>query len=324
MLGPNPIAQSWTSPLQTRSSETATDTFTLTWSEPRTTTGETTNGITGYFKVDDELGSGGLVIQDSQSNRASLPFNSLAEADITKTANGGPSVSQYTGPSVDSDHDPTGSSESVAYVPTGQATSYSPPRTTSMNASSSIREFQSLSDQTSVGYSSSEDTFSGALDAMSRSKPKKTGSYVTGNLGPSSHLVEYSRHFQPIQTTQNAPESDDLAFSTPNLITKSQVMDSTNTVPTTATKTTVEKLTMDNSRASRALSSHRVGLVLGSISGAALFFAIIFYLHRFCFRRMGRSCRDTGLITQQKADNAAAICPDAPEILEISRFSAYS
>ncbi|CAI7593036.1 unnamed protein product [Penicillium viridicatum] len=61
MLGSNPIAQSWTSPLQTRSSETGTDTFTLTWSEPRTTTGETTNGITGYFKVDDELGRGGLV-----------------------------------------------------------------------------------------------------------------------------------------------------------------------------------------------------------------------------------------------------------------------
>jgi hypothetical protein len=209
MLGSNPIAQSWTPPIQTRSSETATDIFTLTWSEPRTTTGETTNGITGYFKVDDELGSGGLVIQDSQSNRASLPFNSLAEADIAKTANGGPSLSQYTGPSVDSDHDPTGTSGSVVYVPTGQATSYSPPRTTSMNASSSIREFQSLSDQTSVGYSD-EDTFSGTLYAMTRSKPKKTGSYVTGNLGHSSHFVEYSRHLQPIQIAQNAPDSDDL------------------------------------------------------------------------------------------------------------------
>lgn len=319
----SPTAQSWISPLRAIPPETDIDTPTVTWSSTHSTTSKKNDGITGYLKVDDELGSSGLIVQEQQSSRT-LPF-SLAEADIVKTANDGPNLSQYAVSSVDSDHDFTGSTESVVYVPSGQATLHQPPEVTSMKSSYSLEDFQSLSGQTSMG-SFDKATFPGTLGAVSRSKPMEIGSYVTENLETSSHLIEHSRHYRPTQTTRNALKSDDLDMSTPNPITKSQLMDSTTTVPatTTATKNPVEELTMDGSRASRALSSHGVGLIVGSISGASLLFAISFYLHRFCFRRIGRSSRGTGSVTQPKADNPATTCPDMQEILEISRFSAYS
>ncbi|OQD78084.1 hypothetical protein PENANT_c090G02272 [Penicillium antarcticum] len=266
-LGSNTVVQSWTSPIQAHSTKTAIDTLTLTWSDPRTTSGETTNVIAGYFKVDDELGSNGLVIQNPQSSRASLAFNVLVKVGIAET-NSGSNLLQYTGTSAESDHVFTRSSESAVHVPSVQATSYQPPQVTPMNPSSSMTDFQRHSDKTSVGYYD-EDSFSGTLDDVTRSTPKKTD-YYAGNLGPSSHFVEYSRHFQSIQTPQPSTNFGDLDCSTPNLTTESQLVNSTNSVPatTTATKTTAEELTMNNSRTSRALTSHGLGLILGSISGA--------------------------------------------------------
>jgi hypothetical protein len=319
----SPTAQSWTSPLRSFPPETDIDTPTLTYPGTHTTTSEKENGIIEYLKVDDELGGSGLIVEE-QSSRTLLPF-SLVEDEFAKAANGGARLSQYTVSSVDSDHDFTGSSEFVVYVPSDQATLHQPAEVTSMKSSSSTGVFQSLSGQTSVGFSN-RGTLPGTLGAVSRSKQKEIGSYVTVNLEYSSHLFGNSRHHQPTQTTRNPPKFDDLDLSTLNPITKSQPMDSTKTVPatTTATKNTVEQLGTDGSDASRVLSSHGVAVILGSISGASLLFAIIFYLHRFYFRRISTSSRGTGSVTQPKADNPAATCPDMSEILEISRFSADS
>jgi hypothetical protein len=316
----SPTAQSWTSPLRSLPPETDIDTPTLTYPGTHTTTSEKESGIIEYLKVDDELGGSGLIVEEQRS-RTLLPFG-LVEDEFAKAANGGARLSQYTVSSVDSDHDFTGSSEFVVYVPSDQATLHQPAEVTSMK---STGIFQSLSGQSSVGFSNRA-TLPGTLGAVSRSKQKEIGSYVTGNLEYSSHLFGNSRHHQPTQTTRNLPKFDDLDLSTLNPITKSQPMDSTKTVPatTTATKNTVGQLGTDGSDASRVLSSHGVAVILGSISGASLLFAIIFYLHRFYFRQISTSSRGTGSVTQPKADNPAATCPDMSEILEISRFSADS
>ena len=315
-------AQSWTAPLRLLPPETDIDTSSLTYPGTHTTTSEKKNGITEYLRVDDDLGGSGLMVEE-QSSRTLLPF-SLVEDEIAKAANGGSSLSQYTVSLVYSDHDITGSSEFVVYVPSGQATLHQPAEVTSMKSSSLTGVFQSLSGQYSVGFFNRA-TLPETLGAVSRSKQKEIDSYVTGNLESSSHLFGNSRH-QRTQTTRNASKFDDSDLSTLNPITKSQLMDSTKTVPatTTATKNTVEEFTTDGSRASRVLSSHGVALILGSISGASLLFAIIFYLHRFYFRRISRSSRGTGSVTQPKADNPAATYPDMSQNLEISRFSADS
>ncbi|CAG8079433.1 unnamed protein product [Penicillium salamii] len=300
-----PIAQTWTLPRQKGSVGTVIETPTT----PR----ETANNVKGYSKVDDELGSSVIFVQDSQISRSSLLFNGFFDVDIAKPASDGPDLWQYTGSSVDSDHDFTKSFESVVPLTSDQATSYQAPQVTMMDASSSVRDLKGHSDQIIKDYID-EDSFLGSLHAMSRSEPTEVGSFKT-----SMHSFESSRHFQPAQTTHHISKSDDLDLSTPSTITKNQLIDSTNTVSTIATKTAVESLTMNNSRVSRV-----VGLILGSVSGAIFLFAIIFYLHQFCFRRIGWSTKSRGLVTEPKSENAGAAFPDAPEILETSRFSAYS
>ncbi|CAG8319889.1 unnamed protein product [Penicillium salamii] len=84
-------------------------------------------------------------------------------------------------------------------------------------------------------------------------------------------------------------------------------------------KTAVEKLTKSNSRATRV-----VGLISGSVFGGIFLFAMIFYLHQFYFRRIGKSNKSRGLATEPKSENTAVAIPDAREIPEISRLSAYS
>lgn len=193
----SPTAQSWISPLRAIPPETDIDTPTVTWSSTHSTTSKKNDGITGYLKVDDELGSSGLIVQEQQSSRT-LPF-SLAEADIVKTANDGPNLSQYAVSSVDSDHDFTGSTESVVYVPSGQATLHQPPEVTSMKSSYSLEDFQSLSGQTSMG-SFDKATFPGTLGAVSRSKPMEIGSYVLSTILP-SFITSSNQYPSPLSTS---------------------------------------------------------------------------------------------------------------------------
>ncbi|CAG8083758.1 unnamed protein product [Penicillium salamii] len=270
MPGSTPIAQTWTLPRRTSSSGTVTKT--------PTTARETASDVKGYSKVDDELGSSGIVVQDSQSFYSSLLLNSLFDVDIAKPMSDDPNLLQYTRSSVDSDNDFAKSFGSVVPIPSGQATSYQAPQ----------------------GYID-KDTFLGVLHAVSWSEPTEVGASKT-----TLHSFESSHQFQPTQATHHTSKSSDLDLSTLSSITQSQLIDSTDTFSTAAMKTAVEKLTKSNSRASRV-----VGLISGSVSGGIFLFAIIFYLHQFYFRRIGKSIQSRGLVIESRSDNAAVAIPDA-------------
>ncbi|CAG8235608.1 unnamed protein product [Penicillium salamii] len=303
MQSSTPIAQSRILP-QTSSLETVIET--------PTTAGETATDVKGYSKVDDELRSSGIVPQDSQSSRSSLLSKDLFDVEIAKPMSDDPNLLQYTGSSVDSENDFAKSFESVVPIPSGQATSYQAPQVTMMNTLSSMGGFQNHSDQIIEGYID-KDTFLGGPHAVSWSETTEVGAFKT-----TLHSFESSDQFQPAQATHHTSKSSDLDLSTPSSITQSQLIDSTDTVSTTAMKTAVEKLTKSNSRTSRV-----VGLISGSVFGGIFLFAMIFYLHQF-YRRIGKSIKSSGLATEPKSENTAVANPDAPEIPEISRFSAYS
>ncbi|CAG8303171.1 unnamed protein product [Penicillium salamii] len=281
MSGSTPIAQTRTLP-RTSSLRTVKETS--------PTARELAIDVKGYSKVDDDLGSSGIVPQDSSSSRSSLLLKDLLDVDIRKPASDDLILLHYAGYSVDSDHDLAKSFESVVSIPSGQATSHQAPQ----------------------GYID-KDTFLGGLHAVSWSEPTEVAAFET-----TLHSFE-SYQIQPAQATHRISKSSHLNLSTPSSITQSQLIDSTDTVSTTAMKTAVEKLAKSNSRASRV-----VGLISGSVFGGIFLFAMIFYLHQFYFQRIGKSIKSRGLATEPKSENTAVAIPDAREIPEISRFSAYS
>lgn len=309
----------WSSPLQPLLSGPATDTLILDWSD--------TSGITkptpGHVEINAGLGSNELVIHSLQNPHVSLSLNSLVKTDIIHSAISGQTILDSTELTIDFSHDPTGSSDFTLYFPSGPTTSYLPHPTILLVPSPSNWVPQSSPAQTSVDYS--EDTQE-IQDEASQSRPKNIGSYMTGTLKLTSNSVKSFRGFQSSQTMKEGPESSNLDFFKPNPTTISPLTDPTNKEPTTmtATKSTTEELTMGNTGASRALSSHTLGLILGTVSGGSLLVVTIFCLHRFCFKRARKSRKSMVLVTNPKADCAAAKNPHVSENMEVSRFSAYS
>lgn len=310
----------WSSPLQLHLSGPATDTLILDWSD----TSCTTKPTPGHVEINDGLGSNELVIHSLQNPHASLSLNSLVKTDITHSAISGQTILDSTELTIDFSHDPTGRSDFTLYFPSGPTTSYLPHPAILLIPSPSNWVPQSFPAQTSVDYS--EDTPQEIQDEASQSRPKNIGSYMTGTLKLTSDSVKSFRGFQSSQTMKEGPESSNLDFFKPNPTTINPITDPTSKEPTTmtATKSTTEELTMGNTGASRALSSHTVGLILGTVSGGSLLVVAIFCLHRFCFKRARKSRKSTGLIIHPKVDCAAAKNPHVSENMEVSRFSAYS
>lgn len=84
-----------------------------------------------------------------------------------------------------------------------------------------------------------------------------------------------------------------------------------------------EDWTMKNTQASMVMSAHGWKLILGTVSGASLAFACIFYLQRVCYAR-ARKHENTVLldhIPNDKAYNSEPMQRGLTQTLEVSRFS---
>ena len=322
-LNPSPTAQrpdkiSSLLPLQ---SETATNTFVFDWSDTRSTTIETIKVTPNYAEADDELSISKLVYQDSQKFSTPCCLNALVVTDNVEPKIGIQSTLEPTGFGIDDGHDVTGSSGVVLY----SAMSYKLPIASLLITSTSEWVFGSSYAHSPVAYSS-QGTSQEMQSEESQAKAKKIGSYMTGNPKLSSEFVRYSHGHMSSQTVQEKPEASDMGFSKPTPIIINSFLHPTNTEPiTTTTRGSIpEEPTMDNTRASRAVPTHIFGLVFGCISGVSVVFAIIFFSHRFCFKRAFRCRRDTDSTPLPKADCVAARHLHVSKNMEVSRFSAYS
>jgi hypothetical protein len=86
-----------------------------------------------------------------------------------------------------------------------------------------------------------------------------------------------------------------------------------------------QDLTMENTQASRSLSTRGWQLILGSISGASLGFVCIFYLQRLCYANI-RKPKHTEMFDHDRYhDGESTVQPiSRSRNLEVSRFSADS
>ncbi|CAG8414640.1 unnamed protein product [Penicillium salamii] len=295
-------------------SETATETFISNWSDTRSTNMETVEPTTTYLKVDNELGRSELVYQDSQNFSTPCCLNSLVATDTAEPGTGIQSMLQPTEFGINDSHDATGSSGVVSY----SAETSALPLASLQITPTLDWVFESSNAHAPVVY-----PYQGTSQEMqyggSQAKAKKVGNYMGGNPKLLSDWVRYSQGLMSSQTVQERPEASDIGFIRPTSITINSSLHPTSaeSITTTARK----EPTMDNTRVSRAVPTHILGLVFGCISGLSLVFGIVFFAHRVCVKRAFSPRRETD---SKKAACVAAKHLSVSENMEISRFSAYS
>ncbi|CAG7932660.1 unnamed protein product [Penicillium olsonii] len=318
-LGPTDQRLDKVSSLSSPHSETATNSFISDWSDTGST--ETIKPTTTYAEADNELGSSGLLYQDMQKFSGTCCLHSLVVTDTVESKIGIQSMLQPTGLRIDDSHDATEGSGVVLYPDK----SYNLPVASLLITPTSNWVSESNYAHAPSAYSS-QATSQGMQAGEPQAKAKNVGIYVTRNPNISSNCVGLSHGLMCSQTVQERPEARDGGLSKPPLFTITSFPQPKITEPdtTTATDSTVETPTMDKTRASRTAPAHVLGLVLGCIVGVSLVFVVIFFSHRFCFRRALRLRRNTDATPLPKADSASAKYLRVSESMEVSRFSAYS
>ncbi|CAG7935654.1 unnamed protein product [Penicillium salamii] len=320
--GPTEQRLDKSSSLPSHYSETATNSFVSDWSDTGNTDTETIKPTTTYAEAGNELGNSGLVCPDSKKSSGPSCLSSLVVTDTAGPKIGIQSMLQPTGPGIDDSPNATGGSEAVSYP----VKSYNMPIASLLITPTSNWVFESTYAHTPVDCSS-QSTSQETQAGESQSKTKNVGIYVTGNPNISSECVKLSHGDMCNQTTQERPEASDIGFSKPVPIIMTPFPHQKSTEPDTSTArdSMPENLTMGKNRASRTSPTHVLGLVLGCILGVALIFVLIFYSHRFCFKRAFRSRRNTDSPPPlPKVDCATTKYPRVSERMEVSRFSAYS
>lgn len=318
-FGPTDQRPDKVSSLPSPHSETATNSFVSDWSDTGST--EMIKPTTTYAEADNELGSSGLVYRVSQKFSGTCCLNSLVVTDTVESKIGIQSMLQPTGLGIDDNHDATEGSGVVLYPDK----SYNLPVASLLITPTSNWVSESTYAHAPSVYSS-EATSQGKQAGEPQAKAKNVGIYVTRNPNISSNCVRLSHGLMCSQTVQERPEASDdgLKKAPPITITSFPHPKSTEPDTTTATDSVVEKPTMDKTRASRTAPAHVLGLVLGCIFGVSFVFVVIFFSHRFCFRRALRPRRNTDSSPLPKADSASAKDLRVSESMEVSRFSAYS
>ncbi|CAG7966749.1 unnamed protein product [Penicillium salamii] len=300
-------------------SETATNSFVSDWSHTGST--ETIKPTTAYAEADNELGSSGPVYQDSQNFSGTFCLNSLVVTNTMESKIGIQSMLQPTGLEFDDIHDSTEGSGVVFYPDK----SYNLPVASLLITPTSNWVSESTYAHAPSAYSS-QATSQGIQAGEPQAKAKNFGIYVTRNPNISSNCVRLSHGPMCSQTVQERPEASDGGLRKPPPITITSFPHPKSMEPdtTTTTDSIVEKPTMDKTQASRTAPAHVLGLVLGCIFGVSLVFAVIFFSHRFCFRRALRPRRNTDSTPLPKVDSTSAKYLRVSESMEVSRFSAYS
>ncbi|CRL31194.1 unnamed protein product [Penicillium camemberti] len=297
-FGPTDQRLDKVSSLPSPHSETATNGFVSDWSDTGST--ETIKPTTTYAEADNELGSSGLVYQDSQKFSGTCCLNSLVVTDTVESKIGIQSMLQPTGLGIDDSHDATEGSGVVLYPDK----SYNLPVASLLITPTSNWVSESTYAHAPSAYSS-QATSQGMQAGEPQAKAKNVGIHVTRNPNISSNCVRLSHELMCSQTVQERPEASDGGLSKPPPVTITSFTHPKSTGPDTTTETDsiVEKPTMDKTRASRTAPAHVLGLVLGCVFGPR---------------------RNTDSTPLPKADSASAKYLRVSESMEVSRFSAYS
>ncbi|CAG8055002.1 unnamed protein product, partial [Penicillium nalgiovense] len=201
-FGPTDQRLDKVSSLPSPHSETATNGFVSDWSDTGST--ETIKPTTTYAEADNELGSSGLVYQDSQKFSGTCCLNSLVVTDTVESKIGIQSMLQPTGLGIDDSHDATEGSGVVLYPDK----SYNLPVASLLITPTSNWVSESTYAHAPSAYSS-QATSQGMQAGEPQAKAKNVGIHVTRNPNISSNCVRLSHELMCSQTVQERPEASD-------------------------------------------------------------------------------------------------------------------